>query len=114
MWRYTSLWDMFNIIKANIVATTSLIVIVNYYVGFEKISRSLFLIDLILTTGIICTSRLGIRMFFSHIMSFLVSKNSDNIKKKILLIGAGDTENDSSSNTSSLGPMQLLDFLTIT
>ena len=113
MWRYTSVWDMFNIIKANIVATTSLIVIVNYYVGFEKISRSLFLIDLILTTAIICTSRLGIRIFFSHIMSFLVSKNSDNIKKKILLIGAGDTGQTILRQTLQkyIGPIEVVGFL---
>ncbi len=91
MWRYTSLWDMFNIIKANIIATTCLIFVVKYYVGFEKISRSLFLIDLILSTTLISVSRLGIRLFFSHIITFLNSKNSANIKKKILLIGAGDT-----------------------
>ena len=74
MWRYTSLWDMFNIIKANIIATTCLIFVVKYYVGFEKISRSLFLIDLILSTTLISVSRLGIRLFFSHIITFLNSK----------------------------------------
>ena len=91
MWRYTSIWDMFNIIKANLLATICLIVISYYFIGFENISRSLFVIDLIFTTGVVCVSRLGIRMFFSHIKSFLVFETSRNIKKRILLIGAGDT-----------------------
>jgi FlaA1/EpsC-like NDP-sugar epimerase len=91
MWRYTSVWDMFNIIKANFSSTICLIVTAYYFIGFESISRSLFVIDFIFTTGVVCVSRLGIRMFFSHIKSFLVSKSSKNIKKRILLIGAGDT-----------------------
>jgi len=113
MWRYTSVWDMFNIIKANIVATICLILLVNYFVGFENISRSLFLIDLILATGLICISRLGIRMFFSHIVSFLISKNSGKIKKKILLIGAGDTGQTILRQTlqKATGPIEVVGFL---
>ena len=113
MWRYTSVWDLFNIIKSNIIATTCLIALAYYYIGFESMSRSLFLIDLVLTTGIICISRLGIRIFFSHTMRILVSKNSENIKKKILLIGAGDTGQTILRQTlqNYIGPIEIVGFL---
>ena len=113
MWRYTSVWDMFNIIKANLLATICLIVLTQYFIGFENISRSLFVIDLIFTTGIICVARLGIRMFFSHIKSFVVSKSSKSIKKKILLIGAGDTGQTILRQTLQkyTGPIEVVGFL---
>ena len=113
MWRYTSVWDMFNIIKANFLATICLIVTAYYFIGFENISRSLFVIDLIFTIGVICVSRLGIRIFFSHIKSFIVFKSSRNIKKKILLIGAGDTGQSILRQTLQkyIGPVEVVGFL---
>ena len=66
MWRYTSVWDMINIIKANILSSLFLSLYVYTYIGFKDLSRSLFIIDFIICTGLICISRLGVRMFFSH------------------------------------------------
>jgi FlaA1/EpsC-like NDP-sugar epimerase len=109
MWRYTSVWDMFNIIKANFLATTCLILVAYYFTGFENMSRSLFIIDLIFTTGIVCVSRLVIRMFFSHSSSSTMNKN----KKKILLIGAGDTGQTILRQTlqNYIGPVEVVAFL---
>ena len=81
MWRYTSLWDMLNIIKANTLASLILILMIYFSSGFDQISRSLFIIDYILCTGFIGISRLGIRMFFSHIVTFIKSSNRSKIKK---------------------------------
>ena len=67
MWRYTSVWDMLNILKGNILATLVMIITILYTISFQELSRSIIIIDFIVCTGIICTSRLGIRMFFSHI-----------------------------------------------
>ena len=81
MWRYTSIWDMFNIIKANIGADLLLVVILSYTYGFVNISRSLFMIDLIVYTGLICTSRLGIKSLFLNVVRFM--KNQEvGIQKK--------------------------------
>ena len=91
MWRYTSVWDMINIVKANIIATCLLVISISMLIGFKNFSRSLILIDFILCTGLISISRLGIRMFFSHILVLVKPNNPDFIKKNILLIGAGDT-----------------------
>ena len=91
MWRYTSVWDMINIVKANILSTIFLVLLVFSSIGFSSLSRSLFVIDFIVCTGMVSISRLGIRMFFSHISSILSLNNPNNIEKKVLLIGAGDT-----------------------
>ena len=89
MWRYTSLYDMINILKANIVASIFLIVSIYFLYGFSGISRSLFVIDFIICFGMVSSTRLGIRVFFSHIIRFFNGKQDS--KKYILLVGAGDT-----------------------
>ncbi len=91
MWRYTSIWDMFNIIKANIFSTLLLTLGISFIIGFENFSRSLLIIDIIICTGFISISRLGIRVFFSHVLRFITVSNNLTTRKKIILIGAGDT-----------------------
>ena len=91
MWRYTSVWDMMNIIKANILSTIMLTIFIIFSISFNNLSRSLILIDFIVCTGMVSISRLGIRMFFSHIKNILLVKSPNSKKKNILLIGAGDT-----------------------
>ena len=91
MWRYTSIWDMLNIIKANIIASLSVVLIVGYFFSFKGISRSIFIIDFIICTGLIGTSRVGIRIFFTHLISLLKIDKFQLTKKNILLIGAGNT-----------------------
>ena len=92
MWRFTSIWDLFNIIKSNIFSTLCLVIAVGYLYGFNSISRSLFIIDFMICLGLISASRIGIRIFFSHILVFFNNEKSiSTYKKKILLIGAGHT-----------------------
>jgi len=91
MWRYTSVWDMANIIKANILSSFLLSVFIIYTVGFKDISRSLIIIDFIICTGMVSISRLGIRMFFTHAKNILSVNNNEYSKKNIILVGAGDT-----------------------
>ncbi len=81
MWRYTSVWDMINIIKATSLSSFLLTGIAMLTIGFEVISRSVFIIDYIICTGCICTSRLGIRMFFSHVITALKTDNFRSNKK---------------------------------
>lgn len=92
MWRYTSVWDMLNIVKANILASLIISIIVGFFIGFQNISRSVFILDYIICTGLIGVSRLGVRIFFSHIITILKTEQSKKIElKRILLIGAGNT-----------------------
>ena len=89
MWRYTSVWDLINILKGSLLASTIIVICVYIYFGFNNISRSLFLIDLILCSISISVLRLGIRLFFSHIKDFLSAKKKYDTKKNILIVGAG-------------------------
>ncbi len=89
MWRYTSVWDLINILKGSLLASTIIVICVNTYFGFNNISRSLFLIDLILCSILISVLRLGIRLFFSHIKDFLSTKKKYDTKKNVLIVGAG-------------------------
>ena len=91
MWRYASVWDMFNIIKATSLSSFSLILIIMLTKGFDITSRSVFFIDYIICTGLVCISRLGIRLFFSHFITALKTKNIPINKKRILILGAGDS-----------------------
>jgi Predicted nucleoside-diphosphate sugar epimerases len=91
MWRYTSVWDMWNIIKGNLIASLVLALFIFYKTNFNGISRSIFIVDFILCTVFISCSRLGIRMFFTHIKEFIRTKQSLKHIKNVILIGAGDT-----------------------
>ena len=50
MYRFTSLWDMINILKATILSSLLLISIIGFVTFFKGIPRSIFLLDFILST----------------------------------------------------------------
>jgi FlaA1/EpsC-like NDP-sugar epimerase len=101
MWRYTSIGDLLNIIKAASVSTlviTFFILIRYHFIGF---SRSVFLIDWCLTILFIAGFRLVVRIYFETTgggLSWLDTIRSfiGPLKRKIpgtnnlLIIGAGD------------------------
>ena len=101
MWRYTSIGDLLNIIKAASVSTliiTFFILIRYHFTGF---SRSVFLIDWCLTILFIAGFRLVVRIYFETTgggLSWLDTIRSfiGPIKRKLpgtsnlLIIGAGD------------------------
>ena len=91
MWRYTSIWDMVNVFKANILASLLIVIGVATVFGFQGISRAVFVLDLFICAVLIGSSRLGIRMFFSHIFHAIKTGHEKNTQKFVLLIGAGDT-----------------------
>ena len=89
MWRYTSVIDIFNIAKANIIGSLIIIATLGYFRGFQDIPRAIFIIDLILATGFTSTIRLGIRLIFSHLLNPHPYKLD--FSKRVILIGAGQT-----------------------
>ena len=92
MWRYTSIYDMINIIKANTVASFFIVLFMSFFYGFYGISRAIFVLDFSICVVFICCSRIGIRLFFSHVINSLRNnKNKNRPYKQIILIGAGDT-----------------------
>ena len=92
MWRYTSIWEIFNILKANLISSSILIVLSLNFSGFSNLSKSLFLIDFMICAGFIGSSRLGIRMFFFYVNDIrTIDYSKIKLYNKILIIGAGYT-----------------------
>ncbi|MEX1314094.1 MAG: nucleoside-diphosphate sugar epimerase/dehydratase [Desulfotignum sp.] len=101
MWRYTSIADLINIIKASTVASLGIIVFVLYKTGFDLVSRSVFLIDWGLTIMLIIGVRVFIRLCFENfnkqfrfsdlwnIVPMMLGKNYQK-GRAMLIIGAGD------------------------
>lgn len=101
MWRYTSLNDLINIIKASITATVILIVFILYKNRFEMVSRSVFIIDGCLTIIFIIGLRVMTRLCFETFTENISLQDFLNLLPKIfrkkqkngsgtLIIGAGD------------------------
>ncbi len=93
MWRYTSLADLLNILKACVVAafiTLSGILLLNRFTGF---SRSVFVLDALLTFVFISGFRVSLRLACQNDFSlpfFGESTNKRQRRKRLLIIGAGD------------------------
>jgi FlaA1/EpsC-like NDP-sugar epimerase len=101
MWRFTSVSELINIIKAAGLATLLVIFFVFGVYRFAGFSRSIFLIDWCFTILVIAGSRLGIRLFFQKfvpsqpILSLLAAQRGlaasapRKTKRRLLVIGAG-------------------------
>jgi FlaA1/EpsC-like NDP-sugar epimerase len=102
MWRFTSMADLFNIIKASIFSTLLIIFFFLFsphrFIGF---SRSAFIIDWCLTILFICGFRIAIRIYFVHLSEndswieaarvfWLILTRKQIAKKNLLIIGAGN------------------------
>jgi len=102
MWRYTSLADLLNIIKASCVSTLVIVCLILFshtrFIGFP---RSVFIIDWCFTVLLISGCRLCIRIYFEHIsgdknVSMFTRKAPNFFFKdmadinRLLIIGAGD------------------------
>ncbi|MCD6262245.1 MAG: polysaccharide biosynthesis protein [Deltaproteobacteria bacterium] len=100
MWRYTSIKDFFNVIKACTVSSVLIIVFIAFRHRFVGVSRSVFIIDWCLTLLFISGFRLGVRFYFesftengaNNILDFLRQwkKSNKNTNKNLLILGAGD------------------------
>lgn len=92
MWRYTSTDDLANIIKAILVAGGIIIISLLYLTRFESLSRSIFIVDSLLTFLFISGHRVAIRYFYArtHGSMRFSSLPAQPLKKRLLLIGGGD------------------------
>ncbi len=101
MWRYTSIADLLNIIKASSISSLIIVSFVLFGTRFKGFSRSVFVIDWCLTILVISGFRLSIRLYFELIKEDkpwrivagtlfgpLRQKHAD--CKNLLIIGAGD------------------------
>ena len=93
MWRYTSIYTLNNLIKACVTSSGIIIVLLLFTVRFVGFPRSVFFIDLFLTFLFIGSSRVVVRLWYSHTLTpprFSFWRNKDAKIKRLLLIGAGD------------------------
>ncbi len=89
IWRYTSLFDLYAIIRST--TTASVISFVVIFMGQTTIyPRSVLLLYYILNTVISVAIRLSVRVYYTHYHKDSPLKNP-NPKKLLLLIGAGRT-----------------------
>jgi len=66
MWRYTSLADLLNIIKASSVSTMFIMCYILLMYRFSGFSRSVFIIDWCFTIILIAGFRMSVRVYFVH------------------------------------------------
>ena len=100
MYRYISLVDLLNLLKATLTATAIIILTILFLYRFEGFPRSVFIIDGILTFVFIGGLRVGIRLFLSEhekgfsllrqIFQLHSGKPAGNGEKGLVIIGAGD------------------------
>jgi FlaA1/EpsC-like NDP-sugar epimerase len=101
MWRYTSIDDLINIVKAGSVGSLIIVAVIVFTHGFEGFSRATFIIDWILTVFFIAGYRAGIRLFFwvglkdrtsrlASLALFSFRKGERHGAKRLLILGAGD------------------------
>jgi FlaA1/EpsC-like NDP-sugar epimerase/lipopolysaccharide/colanic/teichoic acid biosynthesis glycosyltransferase len=83
LWRYTSIWDLQNIIGAVLTSAVVFYGWVHWVMGINGYPRSIFAIDAILLIGFLAGVRLSARVFRD--------KPIFQKKRKVLVIGAGDT-----------------------
>ncbi len=101
MWRYTSISDLFNIIKASTISSFLIISFILFTTRFEGFSRSTFVIDWCFTILFITGYRVAIRLYYEqtsgedswlialrNLIGFLTRKESEG--KRIVVVGAGD------------------------
>lgn len=84
LWRYASIRDLLNIVKAVSLSSVALVMIIYFFPGFHQYPRSIYVIDwliLIMLMG-------GIRMH-RRVFRELQYPSTDG-GKRVLLIGAGD------------------------
>jgi FlaA1/EpsC-like NDP-sugar epimerase len=86
-WRYVSLVDVFDIFRANILASLCFVIYAAFICGMHDISRSVLILDLVLCFLMSCGVRFVTRIFREQFIPLFFSSDSD--FKRILVIGAG-------------------------
>ncbi|MCW5211470.1 polysaccharide biosynthesis protein [Desulfobulbus sp. TB] len=91
MWRYTSYSDILNILKGTSVASIAIVTVFTLLYHFQGFSRSVFIIDAMVTFLLISGNRVSIRFWFQKTeQRRSLQRHQQRVeKKKLLLIGAG-------------------------
>jgi FlaA1/EpsC-like NDP-sugar epimerase len=98
MWRYTSLVDLINVLKATATSSGVITLAILFIYRFEGFPRSVFILDWILSIILIGGIRVAIRFLLSekerglHFLfhSPFSPREAAKLQKRLLIIGAGD------------------------
>ncbi|MGI6656872.1 MAG: polysaccharide biosynthesis protein [Desulfobulbus sp.] len=95
IWRYTSLADLFNIFRASLSGTVVLLIFLLFENRFVGFSRSVFILDALLSFLLIISYRVAIRSWYqrfgdSQSTPAGTSPSTSTPKKRLLMIGSGD------------------------
>lgn len=91
MWRYTSFSDTLNILKGTLFSVVLVLVLLLFVNRLQGFSRSIFILDSLLTFLLITGHRVAIRYFYKNVegsRQFFLRRAALQ-KKRLLLIGAG-------------------------
>ena len=90
IWRFTSIFDLYAIVKAALISFGISIIIVFLSMGSEGYPRSVMLIYFILNTTLAISVRISVRIYYSHFYKESIHSEGQS-RKKITLVGAGKT-----------------------
>jgi FlaA1/EpsC-like NDP-sugar epimerase len=92
MWRYTSIRDLQNLLHASVLSTLLVMAVILYLHRFIGYSRSVFLMDGVLTFILSGGFRVLVRVYYlrhSNVGPYHVFDRSKGTKKRLLVVGAG-------------------------
>lgn len=99
MWRYASIQDLLNVIKASTLSSLLIMTYILTIYRFDGFSRSVIINDALLTIFFIAGFRLSVRFYFEYFsrhhglfdsLNSIFTHNRINNNDRLLIIGAGD------------------------
>ncbi len=93
MWRYTSLTDVKNILRACLIGSIIIVGALLFINRFEGFSRSVFVLDCLLTFLLITGHRVVLRLLHQGTFKLIFSsdqRENHGRRKRLLILGAGD------------------------
>ena len=85
VWRYVSMNDLWQILKAVSLSTAFFILGIVFFYGIQGFPRSVFILDWMLCVGMVTGTR-----FFSRLFRERYKSTAEHRKKRTLIIGAGE------------------------
>jgi FlaA1/EpsC-like NDP-sugar epimerase len=91
IWKFTSLSDLFAIIKYIAFSTLLAFFMIFSFLGVVEYPKSVLLLYLIINTLVVCASRVIVRLYYSHVLNKLDYNENIKEQKRVIILGAGGT-----------------------
>ena len=91
LWRYFSMTDMLNVVKATLISSAGVVTVILTFTRFEGFARGVFFMDGVFTFLFISGHRVLIRLCHQRFARrMLPDSQKPSSRKKLLILGAGD------------------------